>query len=89
MANSIRSCAKTLHKLMLNDKKARATMTGDYFREIVDRSRIEESFLTTLNEYTIDAYKLVVVKLSRSKFLLARTYDRYLGDDKYVWDEDE
>ncbi len=88
MAKSIHFCAKTLHLLMRKHKRARATLTADFFREIVDRSRIEESFIDALNEYAIDTYQLAIVKLTRSKYLLARTYDRYFVEDEHVWEDE-
>ncbi|MGO8942444.1 MAG: hypothetical protein ACLQJ7_02050 [Syntrophobacteraceae bacterium] len=82
MPKSIPASARKLAKI-LNQKK-RATITAEWFRELVGRHRIEDSFLLSLNSHSIEYHSIAVNRVGQSKFLLSSTIDRYLDEDPYA-----
>lgn len=89
MANSINVCCEKIHILMRNNRIARGTLTGEFFRDIVDRQRIENSFLDMLNEYAIENYQFGIIKLNSSRYLVFRTSDKFFKEDPYKPEDEE
>lgn len=89
MPKSIKRCADDLAGLL--SRKPRVTLSAGFFRETVDRTRIEGTFLDQLYDYCLDNKSLVVIKITDEKYLLVKTTDRYLPQDPYKppTDEDE
>lgn len=89
MANSLSTCCETINKLMRNNKAARGTLTGEFFREIVDRQRIENTFLESLNNHAMEYFQFGIVKLDPSRYLVFRTSDKFFKDDPYKPEDED
>ena len=74
--------------LMKRNGTSRATITREFFLQIIDRTRIEDSFWENLNKIGKDGYHVVFVEIKRSTILAVRTWDRYLPEDPFVDNED-
>lgn len=83
MAISRAACCEAINKLLKKNKAARATMSADYLRQVVDRQRLEKNFINDINEIAISEYDFLIYQLSRNKFLIARTTDKYFEEDTY------
>ena len=89
MARPISKCARNLQNLLRKNGWKRGTISADYFRELVGRSRIEESFWKRLDEYCIEYHAFAVVRVDYSKFVLVRLSDRYFPEDPYEPSEED
>ena len=88
MALSVVGAAKKLSKLRKDYKIKRFTLTGQFFRDIVKRGRIEDSFINSLNKVLVDDYQLIVNRLPGGVFLVVSTDHRFLVEDEYVQGEE-
>ena len=89
MANSLSTCCEAIHQLMRSNRRARGTLTGEFFREIVDRQRIEANFLEQLDIYAKENFKFGIVKLDRSRYLVFRTSDKFFREDPYKPEDED
>jgi len=81
MNKPICACCDELSRLMREHRFQRATISIEYFRGIVQRQRIEGTFLESLNDMAIAEYDIAIIRVSRTKFIVVRTSDKYFKDD--------
>jgi predicted transglutaminase-like protease len=82
-ARSILACCEEIYKVMRRNKVGRATLSSEYFRELVDRSRIEDAFLSSFNKIAIQEFDFAVMRVSRTKYMSFRTTDKFVDEDPY------
>ena len=84
MPKSVKECCITIRELLRSNHYARATISIDFFREIVDRHRIEKTFIETLNNYAQEHYRFGMVRLDSLRFMVFRTTDKYFKEDPHA-----
>jgi hypothetical protein len=89
MAKSLKDCCSTIRELFKSNKTSRATISVDFFRDIVDRHRIEGVFIAALNRHAMENFKFGIMKLDPYRYMVFKTTDKYFKEDSYVTDDDE
>jgi len=89
MPKPLKDCCTTIWDLLRKNKLSRATISAEFFRQIVERQRLETVFITALNDLAMQQYRFGVIKLDPFRFLVFKTTDKYLKEDPYApTDED-
>lgn len=88
MSKTYSQCSEKLSELLKGRPNKVGALSAEFFREITGRTRIEDSFIVSLNEYSTLNHELAVYRVSPGRFVVFKTNGRYFKEDPESYEDE-